>query len=489
MSAAFDPETLQGNILRGYKREAVRYVMLGVRDRAAARGFLATAVEGGNDSVPGITRENPAHRTWTPQTKPGICFNIGLTHDGLRALGVPAQDLASFPTEFTEGMARRAPKLGDYGDSAPAHWPAPFDRPERIHLVAALYGDAQGDLDPVEAQLAQAFDVLGVRKGRNLAEDKVFFGYRDNISQPRFKHVIDQKGVSEPIDPLGTLLLGHPTRMSDLTFRVPDPEVLGHNGTFNAFRILAQDAAGFEGYLDRAAEELLAHPRGDALLARGTETWVRAFLGADIHGGQRARHGDRFGGDLDRFLALREVVAAQMCGRWRNGVPVELSPDTPLPAPPVSLTNFDYGPGSRCPAGSHMRRCNPRGGPIVQRIANYTRRLVRRGMSYGPDFDPLHPDDAERGLLGNFIGANLGAQFEAVMCDWLNLGLQDPDITGSNDPLLGANEEETSWFDLALRDGGTIRLRGFPRLVTTRGGAYTFLPSIPAIRHLSQLAT
>ena len=30
------------------------------------------------------------------------------------------------------------------------------------------------------------------------------------------------------------------------------------------------------------------------------------------------------------------------------------------------------------------------------------------------------------------------------MCDWLNLGLQDPDITGFNDPLLGANEPETS---------------------------------------------
>ena len=43
------------------------------------------------------------------------------------------------------------------------------------------------------------------------------------------------------------------------------------------------------------------------------------------------------------------------------------------------------------------------------------------------------PRTNERGLLGNFIGANLGAQYEAVMCDWVNLGLQDPDITGAND--------------------------------------------------------
>ena len=93
----------------------------------------------------------------------------------------------------------------------------------------------------------------------------------------------------------------------------------------------------------------------------------------------------------------------------------------------------------------------------------------------------------ERGLLGGFLGANLGAQFEAMSCDWLNLGLQDPRITGSNDPLLGANEPDTSWFDLPLKSGETIRLRGLPRFVQTRGGAYTFLPSISAIRYLGAL--
>ena len=198
-----------------------------------------------------------------------------------------------------------------------------------------------------------------------------------------------------------------------------------------------------------------------------------------------------FGG-LDRHAALREVVAAQMCGRWRNGTPYETSPystDPETPAP-GHLTNFDYTERSLCPAGAHTRRANPRNGPIVQRMAHYSRRIVRRGMSYGPDFDPANPEndkDAERGLLGNFLCANLGAQFEAVMCDWINLGLQDPDITGANDPILGANVPETSWFDLALKDGGTIRLRGFPRFITTRGGAYTFLPSMTALDHLSKL--
>ena len=114
-------------------------------------------------------------------------------------------------------------------------------------------------------------------------------------------------------------------------------------------------------------------------------------------------------------------------------------------------------------------------------------------MSYGPDIDLATRDDQERGLLGNFLGASLGAQFEAVVCDWLNLGLNSPEITGSNDPLLGANTPETSWFDLNLWPDdpqGKMekhRIHGLPRFVTTRGGAYTFLPTVTGIRYLAGL--
>ena len=52
-----------------------------------------------------------------------------------------------------------------------------------------------------------------------------------------------------------------------------------------------------------------------------------------------------------------------------------------------------------------------------------------------------------------------------MSCDWLNLGLQDPRITGSNDPITGTNDPATSWFDLPLKSGSTIRLRGLPEFV------------------------
>lgn len=477
MSAAFDAADVQGNIVRGYRMPRARYLFLEVADPIKARRWLAATVSGSNNGVPQITTE----ARWTPKpgsTKPDSCFNIGLTYEGLRALGTPADSLASFPTEFIEGMNVRALKLGDAGPSAPENWPAPFNDPKKLHIIATIYAREM----PVEQAIALQDAVqkraladgsglrrLGVRDGAGFDRDYVHFGYRDNLTQPRFPGVHDSERYEDgqPKAPLGTVLLGYPTNFEGLLFRVPQPDPLGYNGSFNAFRVLEQDVAGFEAYLDSAANELLKDLKGNELLPPGAEASI--------------------GKGLSRHAALREVVAAYMCGRWRNGVPVALSPDTPDPSPSVDLTNFDYPSDSRCPYGAHIRRSNPRGGQIVQRVANNSRRLIRRGLPYGAAYDPAKPDTVERGLLGNFIGANLGAQFEAMMCDWLNLGLQDPRVTGSNDALTGANDPATSWFDIPLKSGATIRLRGLPRFVRTRGGAYTFLPSLSAIKYLASL--
>ena len=47
---------------------------------------------------------------------------LAFTWNGLRALGVPEESLATFPDEFREGMAARADILGDTGTCAPEHW-------------------------------------------------------------------------------------------------------------------------------------------------------------------------------------------------------------------------------------------------------------------------------------------------------------------------------------------------------------------------------
>jgi deferrochelatase/peroxidase EfeB len=470
----FDLSDLQGNILRGYTRKPyVRYLVLEVADRVAARRWLAAAISGRDHDMPQITSGD-----WG-KARPDTCFNIGLTHEGLRALGTPTASLAMFPNEFIEGMTARAIKLGDVGAGAPEKWPSPFDEPGRIHLIATIYAEKVEQLDQVQQRVLDrnALTLLGTREGESFAKDVVHFGYRDNIMQPRFEGIHDPErhADGQPMAPLGTVLLGHKTNLEGLLWRVPQPAELGHNGTFNAFRVLKQDVAGFEKYLDQAASDLLAHKQVDEVLPQGAEANICQVLSV---------------APPSRHAALRELVAANLCGRWRDGTPLALSADAP--APNLYDAKFDYDENSRCPYGAHIRRCNPRGGHIVQRVANNSRRLVRRGVPFGPAYDPTksaNGDEPERGLLGNFIGASLGAQFEAMACDWLNLGLQDPRITGSNDPITGTNDPATSWFDLPLKSGGTIRLRGLPEFVTTRGGAYTFLPSLSAIRYLGSLTT
>ena len=61
-------------------------------------------------------------------------------------------------------------------------------------------------------------------------------------------------------------------------------------------------------------------------------------------------------------------------------------------------------------------------------------------------------------------------------------------IGQTKDPILGDNSPAESKFLLPIQGSKKpVVLGGFPRFVTTRGGAYCFLPSVTAIRSLSGL--
>src|SRR5262245_1737923 len=63
-----------------------------------------------------------------------VSLAVALSFEGLRAIGVPEDSLATFPPEFQEGMAARAADLGDMGESAPENWEAPLGSKD-VHLV------------------------------------------------------------------------------------------------------------------------------------------------------------------------------------------------------------------------------------------------------------------------------------------------------------------------------------------------------------------
>ena len=466
-SNGFDQADVQGWVLRGYHRERVRHVVLRVKNRERARQWIGATVSGDERAAPQIQTAVP----W--DEKPPTMFNIAFTADGLEALGIDTE-AAGFPEAFREGMAARHIKIGDVGESAPDRWIDAYRPPEKggrssVHVVATIHADHEheAELRAVNARIpSDAFEELHSHDGVALRKDRVHFGYRDGISQPRFEEV-PQKECSpdrQPFAPLGVALLGYATPFETLRWRVPTD--VGHNGSFNAFRILRQLTSEFDQYLEDAAEQLKAHPAVGALFPDGWEGhWPD-------------------GTTTDE--ALPQIVAAKLLGRWQNGNSLETDPIGPGDEfrPPCERSDFDYDDdyeGERCPIGSHVRRNNPRGATIVQRYANHTRRIIRRGMPYGP------PDGSgESGLLGNFIGASLSAQFEALQNDWMNVGLLDPRVTGTNDPILGANDEMYSRFTFPVGDD-IVTLRGFPRFVITRGGAYTFIPGIAALRKIGEM--
>jgi len=83
----------------------------------------------------------------------------------------------------------------------------------------------------------------------------------------------------------------------------------------------------------------------------------------------------------------------------------------------------------------------------------------------------------ETGLIGVFVCANLAAQYEGVLGEWVHHGLHHPDLTGTSDPLVGSRGADTAG-----------RLGGLAQFVYTRGVAYLFLPGVTGLRRLAARA-
>lgn len=448
--ADLDLADIQGLILQSYKMPLVRHFVLKIDNPERAKHFVGGLVNGDSNSSPQITTG------LFSDGNADYCLNIGFTSTGLTALQLPTASLESFPKEFVQGSAARATHLGDTGDSAPEHWKGKLGTPE-AHVLLTLSAQASEILESVTAILRQLFTgavtELSHHDGKALPDNLTHFGYKDGFSQPTIE------GGPPPIfpDPLhpapaGEFLLGH--RNPDFNYPVPIPDQLGRNGSFVAFRILQQDVDGFEQFLQKTAVEI------------GMSS---------------------------------EKLAAKICGRWRNGVPLVLSPETDSPDPPIApeqMNSFDYVTedphsddkrGYRCPIGSHIRRTNPRS----QKVAGgggHLHRIIRRGLSYGPPYDPAVANDGiERGILGMFICVSFRDQFEFLMSEWVNDGIFAAGLGRTKDPMIGSNTPEDSKFVIP-DPAGAKTIAGFSRFVTTRGSAYCFLPSITALRYMALLA-
>jgi deferrochelatase/peroxidase EfeB len=483
---ALDLSDIQGFILRGYRMPMVRHFLLTVSVPAKARELLGRFVNGDESDAPQITTAEDWHVGFepgpgdnlddVPRHKPDYCLNLGITWPGLVALEVkdrvPTLSFKSFGA-FTAGAAQRAELVGDTGASGPQNWVGGFGTGRdqvlvTLHAISpeamATYTDrltalfAEGDAFR-EIWRGDGMALMEIVDGKTVPTFRVHFGYTDGISITTIHGGPERypPDHQQPCEPWLFVLLDEAEN-----YIVPEPRELGLNGSFAVFKMAETDVVGFENFLQSNKEKI--DP---------------------------------------------ELLAAKICGRWRNGVPLALSPETDSPPggiSPEQLNNFDYvnvdgsgdPKGVRCPVGAHMRRINPRGQPVTGQGhpggSNNTHRLIRRGMPYGPIYDPKQPyDGIERGLMGYFINSNIENQYEFVLSQWVN----DSEFAGavrlppkSKDPLIGTQDPAESIFAIPQPNGTPpIKITGFLSFVTTKAAAYCFLPSVTALKFIANLGS
>ena len=454
MSASVELGDLQGNILCGYGDDFAQgaHLFCQIRDRKAARNWLG-------ELSARVTSAEP----WGA-TKPPSTLNISISWAGLRELGVPHDDLKRFPKEFKDGMAARADRLKDSGPDAPEEWEQGLNDRD-VHLLVSVHVRSD-DPEPLRTAIAAVTPPAGVsllqtQETRRLEGGREHYGFSDGLAQP----AIDDN-VAGPWHGHGT-----PERRP---------------GNVHGWKDLAPGEF-LLGYLDED-EEI---PTAPAPFDRNASYMVVRKLQQDV----AAWHDQ-----LRRWAADNptspDLLGAQIVGRWQNGTPLVSSPDGPDPFldhPELAVTeqdrkrrferlnDFRFGDdpkGLRCPAGSHIRRANPRDALGDGRLAR-RHRIIRRGMPYGdPPKDPLTPDERERGLFFVCFQASIARQFELIQGDWL----QDGDAFG-----LGADR------DVLLSpgaDGGKLMVGGRPprffnphaRTITLKGGGYFLTPSISSLK-------
>lgn len=460
---------VQGTILRGYRVNLARHFILSIINAKGAGALLAALIDGSSGLPPVTTAKRIL-------PKPPCFLNVSFTNAGLAAMGVTAQQLATFDSAFQRGAsnAQSAANVGDVGASAPQHWVGGLGDGAQVHMLISIWvTESETVLESVSAALRAAFagcmTELYTQDANALPDNKVHFGYRDNIAQPTVIGAPPGKRPmpdDQPAVATGEFLLGYLNETGG-TYKV-SPAALSTNSSYAAFRILEQDVPGFEAMLKHQSEA----------------------SGVDV-----------------------ETLAAKVCGRWRNGNPLELAPKEQGQVLPTSeLNDFNYVSGDpatddtlglKCPIGSHIRRNNPRNEAVIG-AGSQMHRIVRRAMPYGPEYNPTQPVEAERGLTGYFINASISNQFEFIEGQWNDTATFVKSATGpggskdgnavfnisGEDVFLGVNDPATSSFTLAgigANGKGNKTLTGFPRTIITRGGVYCFFPSISGLRYLAGL--
>lgn len=334
-----------------------------------------------------------------------------------------------------------------------------------------------------------------------------YFGFADGIGDPVFKGQYPEeteavsvqgrgKRMGDKWEPLeaGEFILGYPDESQELPPCAAPTEFM-RNGSFMAYRKLHEYVGRFQEVVSTEAERFA-----------------------------RVRNIDR----TEAEITLR----AKMCGRWPDGIPMALFPTFGAYMEERARLGFDGSDrlavlekqiayirskessdfryaddmlGYKTAPGAHLRRMNTRdyldplntvgidpdtGKQFLNEAGtaalNARRRILRRGLPYGPPPGAELTDDTEQGVTMMIVGASLFRQFEFVQQQWIQYGL---DFHQGNDtcPMLGNHKEHRRFAIPADPESGECpyMMSGLKTFVECRGGDYFFVPSMTALRMIA----
>ena len=474
-SPALALDEIQGN-LAGFFKPLQRFVFLRFRDAPTARAFIGAVVPE-IDSCEDVLKFRDSYR-WNQKrgrpTPTSRWFNLVISAAGLEMLEAPEREL--FEAALREGMKARASLLGDVDGSDPANWVAPFG--DEIHAMAILAADTDEDLERLQKSLrrhtdakAHPVDVLGQLDGRARADENhghEHFGFLDGISQPAVEGLTGTPSAGQKLIPAGEFVFGYPRQDEQPPDApspgypppppAPEPQLpsWAKNGSMVVLRRLRQDVKAFN----------------DFVAAQSGPSGLRP-----------------------------DLLEAKLVGRYKSGAPLERTLDQadefdPQSADPAAadpsiledskINNFEYEPkdadGHLVPRAAHIRKTYPRNQNPPGEGEAERRRILRRGITYGPDFVETEspypgeggpPAEQDRGLVFVSYQASIEGQFEFIQSQWVNKD-EFPQAGDGRDPIIS---QDTETANFAITPAHHLSLA---RWVTTSGGEYFVSPSASA---------
>ncbi len=503
-----DAHNIQGNILAGFKKDNQILVGLEILDVEQCKTWLSQLAPY-VASLHEVLAFNRLFKAMVAKSgdKGAIqatWVNIAFSYAGVAKLASAAEADLLPDSSFRAGLLVNSEALGDPTDPTSAYhrtnWKvgAPGNVPDILLIVASDVADLATTTAQarIGTQSSSGCRVIYQEVGQTRQDERghEHFGFKDCISQPAVRGTVSMaKGdylsprlisrptsiaeqQSQPGRPLimpGVFVLGYETQSLKDGTPLPAPALAApwhKNGSFLVFRRLRQDVAAFRGFLASAQTQ----------------------LSAQIPGITEAR------------------IGATFVGRWPDGSPLVRAPDGPnsAMATDMSANAFQYANpmprttlkphatadaspsagadplGLVCPHWAHVRKVNPRDDStnLGDGFDTLSRRMIRRGIPYGPSLPDGAPDDGvDRGLLFLAYQVSIAGAFEKITQDWTNQRA-NPQPDGY-DPIIGQSDEAGRRRTVSIRrsTGLDVPLEIDTEWVFPTGGGYFFAPSIDAL--------